>query len=183
MDLQIFDLYGRLLSTNIINIEKNTSNNVATDSLIFNIANYNYVLSYFLFNYYYSDNDDIKLLYKFYYLSLLNIIKCSKYIDKKYSGQISQYNINTSWCKYSINTLGFSNYSENYYYFVKNFNYLVVNNKNLTDLPPKNYIGYPNCAITKIFDDSTSPYYNKFENEIIDTNFAEDLNIQLNIFK
>ena len=96
---------------------------------------------------------------------------------------MNKYNINTSWFRYSINTLGFENCSENYYYFVKNFNYLVLNNKNLTELPPKNYIGYPNCAITKTFDDSKSPYYNKFENEIIDTNFSKDLKIQLDQFK
>lgn len=172
-DLQIFDLYGRMLSTNIINIGTN----------IFNISNYNYLLSYFLFNYYYSVDEDSKILYKFYYLSLLNIIKCSKYIVEKYNNVIVKYNINVSWCKYSINTLGFENKSENYYYFIKNFNYLVVNNKNLNDLPPKNYIGYPNCDITKIFDDKNSPYYNKFENDISETNFAKDLEIQINMFK
>jgi len=172
-DLHIFDLYGRLLSTNIITI----------DSELFNIANYNYILSYFLFNYYYIDNDDIKLLYKFYYLSLINIIKCAKYLDNLYNNQLIKHNINTSWCNYSINTLGFVNYSENYYYFIKNFNYLVINNKNLSDLPPKNYIGYPNCIVTKTFNDENSPYYNKFEKEITDTNFAKDLNTQLNMFK
>ena len=172
-NLQIYDLYGKLLSTNIIEI----------NSKLFHIANYNYILSYFLFYYYYSDDNDIKNLYKSYYLSLINIIKCSKYLFNKYTTDMNKYNINTSWFRYSINTLGFENCSENYYYFVKNFNYLVLNNKNLTELPPKNYIGYPNCAITKTFDDSKSPYYNKFENEIIDTNFSQDLKIQLDQFK
>jgi len=171
-NLHIYDLYGRLLSTNIITIGDN----------LFNIANYNYILSYFLFNYYYANDHNIKLLYKCYYLSLLNIIECSKYIEDKYNEQLNEFDIDISWCKHSINTLGFNNLSDNYYYFIKNFNYLVMNNKNLNDLPPKNYIGYPNCKINKVFDDSTSPYYNNFETEIKNTNFAKDLSIQLNTF-
>lgn len=163
-DIQFFDLYGRMLSSNILEIEQN----------IFNIANYNYILSYFLFNYY-NNSDEKKQLYKSYYLSLLNIIKISEYIYNIYSKEIDLLNINTSWFKYSISTLGFSNFSENYYYFIKNYNYIVLNNKNLDDLPPKNYIGFPNCIIQKEFDDRNSSYYNKFHNELKTTNFADEL--------
>lgn len=164
-DLQFIDLYGRMLSSNILEIEKN----------IFNIANYNYILSYFLFNYYYCDTDEKKQLYKSYYLSLLNIIKISEYVYNNYSKEINELNINTSWFKYSINTLGFTNISENYFYFIKNFNYIIINNKNLDDLPPKNYIGYPECIIQKEFDDKNSPYYNKFQKELSTTNFSDKL--------
>lgn len=171
-DIQFFDLFGRMLSSNILEIEKH----------IFNIANYNYILSYFLFNFYYYDDIDKKQLYKSYYLSLLNIIKISEYLYNNYTNEIDLLNINTSWFKYSINTLGFDNVSENYYYFVKNFNYIVVNNKNLDDLPPKNYIGFPDCIIQKEFDDKNSPYYNKFQEEMSTTNFSEELNILLKEF-
>lgn len=166
-DIQFFDLYGRMLSSNILEIEQN----------IFNIANYNYILSYFLFNYYYNDNNnnEKKQLYKSYYLSLLNIIKISDYLYNTYSKEINLLNINTSWFKYSINTLGFSNISENYYYFIKNFNYIVLNNKNLDDLPPKNYIGFPDCIIQKEFNERNSSYYNKFHNELKSTNYADEL--------
>jgi hypothetical protein len=163
--IQFFDLYGKMLSSNIVEIEKN----------IFNIANYNYILSYFLFNYYYHDTDEKKQLYKSYYLSLLNIIKISEYLYNIYSKEIDALNINTTWFKYSINTLGFTNISENYYYFIKNFNYIVINNKNLDDLPPKNYIGFPDCIIQKEFNDINSPYYNKFQNELKSTNYADKL--------
>ena len=105
----------------------------------------------------------------------MNIIKISEYIYNIYSKEIDLLNINTSWFKYSISTLGFSNFSENYYYFIKNYNYIVLNNKNLDDLPPKNYIGFPNCIIQKEFDDRNSSYYNKFHNELKTTNFADEL--------
>ena len=164
-DIQIFDLYGRMLSSNLLEIEKN----------IFNIANYNYILSYFLFSYYYHDIDEKKQLYKSYYLSLLNIIKISEYLYTTYSKQIDILNINTSWFKYSINTLGFTNVSENYFYFIKNFNYLVINNKNLDNLPPKNYIGFPDCIIQKEFDEKNSSYYNTYQHELNTTNFANEL--------
>lgn len=172
-EIEFFDLYGRLPSTNILKI----------DAHIFNIANYNYILSYFLFNYYYHDTDEKKQLYKSYYLSLLNIIKISEYLYDLHYKEIDLLNINTSWFKYSINTLGFNNISENYYYHIKNFNYIVVNNKNLNDLPPKNYIGYPDCIIKKEFNNETSPFYNKFKKEIKETNFSQDLDKLLNEFK
>jgi len=172
-DLHIHDLYGKLLSCNLLNINGH----------LFNIANYNYLLSYFLFSYFYSDDEDTKLIYKTYYISLLNIIKCSNYLYDKYSSYLSDISFNNSWFQYSINTLGFLNISENYFYFIKNFNYLIVNNANLNDLPPKNYIGYPNCNINKLFDNTNSPYYNTFIDEIQNTNFANELNTLLNEYK
>jgi hypothetical protein len=48
-------------------------------------------------------------------------------------------------------------------------------NKNLDDLPPKNYIGFPDCIIKKEFDSENSPFYNKFHKEIKNTNFADEL--------
>lgn len=172
-NIQFFDLFGRMLSSNLLEIE----------NTIFNIANYNYILSYFLFNFYYYEDIEKQQLYKSYYLSLLNIIKISEYLYNNYSDKIDSLNINTSWFKYSINTLGFDNISENYYYYVKNFNNLVINNKNLEDLPPKNYIGFPDCIIQKEFNDKNSPYYNKFQTELSITNFSDELIELLNKFK
>jgi hypothetical protein len=164
-DMQIFDLYGKLLASNLIII----------DTQVFNVANYNYILSYFLFSYYNEEEELKKQLYKSYYLSLLNIIKISEYLYDLYSEKIDSYEINTSWFKLSINTLGFKNYSENYYYFIKNFINVSQTNKNLDDLPPKNYIGFPDCIIKKEFDNENSPFYNKFHKEIKNTNFADEL--------
>lgn len=171
-DIQIFDLYGKILASNLIEIDTN----------IFNVANYNYILSYFLFSYYNEEEEIKKQLYKSYYLSLLNIIKISEYLYDLYSEKIDSYKINTSWFKLSINTLGFKNYSENYYYFVKNFINVSTTNKNLDDLPPKNYIGFPDCIIKKEFDSEKSPFYNKFHKEIQNTNFADELNNLLHKF-
>ena len=141
-NLQFFDLYGSLLSINLIDI----------DNVLFNISNYNYNLSYFLFNYYMSTDQENKNIYISYYISLVTIIKIMNLVNMKYKKEIEYDNIDMSIFTYSINTLGFENCSENYYYFIKNFNYLVKENKNLNDLPPKNYIGFPNCDIKKEFN-------------------------------
>ncbi len=155
----ILDLYGQLLSVNHVKLENN----------IFIVANYNYVLSYFLFNYYMEEDKDLKEYYKYYYISLLTMVEI---IQTLYNNK----EINDLDCfTYSINTVGFVNQSENYYYFIKNYNNLMIENKNLNDLPPRNYLGYPNCEIKKTFDDNTSPFYNKFQKEITHTNFAKDL--------
>jgi hypothetical protein len=93
----------------------------------------------------------------------------------EYGNEIKQNNIDIDVFLYSINTLGFENCSENYYYFIKNFNHLVKENKNLNDLPPKNYIGFPNCDIKKEFNKENSPFYNEFHKEIKNTNFHNEL--------
>ena len=78
---------------------------------------------------------------------------------------------------YSINTLGIDNFPHNYFYFVKNFNYLVVNNQNLNDLPKKKYISYPDCEITKKFNiDNSSLYELEVNKDITDTNYKKELN-------
>jgi len=155
----ILDLYGQQLSVNHIEINNN----------IFFIANYNYVLSYFLFNYYMEEEEELKEYYKYYYISLLSMVEVIQhlYLTKKIT--------NLDCFNYSINTAGFVNQNENYFYFVKNYNNLITENKNLNDLPPRNYIGYPNCEIKKSFDDTTSPFYNKFQKELKHTNFAKEL--------
>lgn len=167
LNLQIFDLYGKLLAINIIEI----------DNVIYNISNYNYNLSYFLFNYYMNTDEEVKNIYLAYYISLINIIKIINFINIEYNDEIKKNNINIKAFLYSINTLGFENYSENYYYFIKNFNNLVKENKNLSDLPPKNYIGFPDCYIKKEFIKENSSFYNEFHKEILDTNFKNELDI------
>ena len=155
----ILDLYGQLISINHIEI----------DSHIFIVANYNYILSFFLFNYYMEEDEELKEYYRYYYISLLSMVEVIQhlYINKKID--------NLDCFTYSINNAGFVNQTENYFYFVKNYNNLIAENRNLNDLPPKNYIGYPNCEIKKSFDDSISPFYNKFQKELKHTNFAKEL--------
>jgi hypothetical protein len=165
INLQFFDLYGKLLAVDLVQIDNN----------LYNISNYNYNLSYFLFNYYMSNEQEIKNLYLSYYISLITIIKLINFINMEYGNEIKQNNIDIDVFLYSINTLGFENCSENYYYFIKNFNHLVKENKNLNDLPPKNYIGFPNCDIKKEFNKENSPFYNEFHKEIKNTNFDNEL--------
>ncbi len=155
----ILDLYGKCLSVNHLKINND----------IFIVSNYNYLLAYFLFNFFMEDNDDLKAHYRCYYLSLLSMVKIINYlyIEKKIK-DLTPFT-------YSINTLGSINQSENYFYFVRNFNNLVAENKNLNDLPPKNYLGYPNCKLKKEFNSENSPFYNKFQKEVLHTNFAEEL--------
>lgn len=145
-NLQIYDLCDKLLSINHINYKEN---------IVF-VSNYNYLLSFFLFMYYYDNNE----IYKSYYCSLLYMV-----------------NKDSNIFNFSLNTLGF-NYSinENYYYYVKNYNNLIINKKNLDDLPPKNYIGYPNCEIKKYFNKDDSEYYDNDQKELKTTNFLDNLN-------
>lgn len=153
-NLQIFDLCDKLLSIDHI---------IHNDKIVF-VSNYNYLLSYFLFMYFY-ENDEKKEIYRAYYCSLLYMVEK----DNKLFN-------------FSLNTLGF-NYSvnDNYYYYIKNYNNLIVNKKNLDDIPPKNYIGYPNCEIKKYFNKEESEYYGENQKEIRNTNFLNDLQIVKNI--
>lgn len=165
LNLQFFDLYGKLPAVDLVRIDNN----------LYNISNYNYNLSYFLFNYYMNNDQETKNLYLSYYISLTTMIKIFNFINTEYKNILKENSIDINIFLYSINTLGFNNCSENYYYFIKNFNYLVKENKNLNDLPPKNYIGFPNCDIKKEFNKENSPFYNEFHKEIKNTNFQNEL--------
>lgn len=171
--LEIYDLFGSLLSVNIIEFNNNK----------YLIANYNYILVYFLTKYYLNDDINQKQIYLLYYISLKNIIQIMQYIYNNYENEFNEiepfYN---SVFNYSINTLGINNYPSNYLYFIKNFNYLVYNKKNLTDLPSKNYIKYPDCEIKKTFDLEKSSLYDiELNNNIKDTNYSLELNELLNL--
>ena len=159
-NIQLYDLFGKMLSVTHLTLYNHT---------IF-LSNYNYLLSNFLFNYYMEDDDDIKNCYHCYYISLITMVKNinSLYNENKISEQeLRLFDI-------SLNTLGFNNISENMFYYTKNFNNLVTSNKNLTELPPKNYLTYPSCEIKKIYNNEDSPYYKKFQKEIKSTNFYNE---------
>lgn len=166
-NLEIFDLYGSLLSINILNL--NDSNYV--------ISNYNYNLVYFLLQYYLEDDDNKKQLYLYYYISLKNMIQIIQFIYNNYTNEFNKIeSFYNSVFNYSINTLGIDNFPHNYLYFVKNFNYLVYNNKNLNELPGKNFISYPDCEIKKIFDmDKSSLYELEINKNINNTNYKNEL--------
>jgi len=166
-DIEIYDLYGDLLSIGIINY-----NNCPII-----ISNYMYNLSYFLFHYYYTDNNEIKSYYLYYYLSLKIIIEIINYININYNKILSRLiTYENSIYSLSINTFGTINYSNNYYYFIKNYNNLVNYNTNLNILPPKNYLEFPNCNITKIFEKNKSLYYKDNISEIDNTNYFNEIN-------
>jgi len=165
--IEIYDLYSDLLSINVIN-----NNNIPII-----ISNYIYNLSYFLFNYYYSEDSNIKLQYLYYYISLKSIVEIINYININYNKILSKFiTYENSIYSLSINTLGKINYSNNYYYFIKNYKYLVHNNANLNVLPPKNYLDFPKCDITKIFEKKNSLYYKDEILEIDNTNDFDEIN-------
>jgi len=166
LDIEFYDLYGKLLSVNMLTMGDN----------LFVISNYNYNLSYFLFNYYMNEDMELKNIYLSYYLSLNSIIKITNLLYTNYSDIMNDiYPYYNSIYNYSINTLGIDNFSENYYYHLKNYYYLIYNNTNLTDLPPKNYISFPNCDIKKIFDLDKSPFYQQFHKEVDETNYHTEI--------
>jgi hypothetical protein len=156
---KIFDLYGDLLGINLIYIDKINK--------YLPISTYTYNLMYFLTNYFLEDDEDIKNINLHYYISLYSIINIIQYMYYKYPEQYNKTESFTNSCfNYSINTSQSKNYPDNYHYFLINFKNLVNNNKNLDVLPPKNYIGYPNCKITNIFNKKKSQYYKDMQEEI-----------------
>lgn len=144
VNIEILDLYSNLLSTNI------TSLNFKNKKYNFIISNFNYILSYFLTNYYFNDTNNS--LYLSYYVSLLHLINISKElykIDNKLFNTILGQNYNNSIFNYSISTFGFDNYTNSHFYFIKNFDHLYNYNKNSTLKPNSNYIEFPNCQPSK----------------------------------
>jgi hypothetical protein len=161
----IYDLYGDLIGINMFYINE-------IDQFI-PISTYTYNLVYFLTNYYLEENITLKNIYLGYYISLKNIIDIIQYIYYNYTDEFEKTEdfINSIF-NYSINTCGIKNYPDHYYHFIENFEYLVKNNKNLNTLPPKNYISHPDCDIKNTFDFIKSPYYNKIQKKINNTNYS-----------
>jgi poly(A) polymerase-like protein len=169
-DIEILDLYGKLLSTNLTFLEFNKK------KYNFIIANYNYVLSYFLINHYFNNNNNI---YLSYYSSLLNIINISKLLyelDSNLFNNINQQKYNNSIFNYSISTFGKDNFPNSYFYFIKNFNYLYENKKNSNDKPNNNYLNPIECDIkNKLFELTKSPFFQNnglLNNDMINTNYS-----------
>lgn len=155
INFQIFDTTGRLLSCNLFKFNDN-------DIIV---SNYNYLLSYFLSQYYYYERNDYYLTY---YLSVINIIKIAQIL---FTNNINDELLNNY--NYSISTYGNYNYNESFYYFINNFNYLLKYNKNSSDKPGRIYTEYPDCDVDKEFDVLSSKYFQidgKINNDIIETN-------------
>ena len=168
INLEIYDLFGDLISSNLIYIKEVNK--------YIPISSYNYNLVYFLSLYYLEESQEKKSIYLQYYLSLRSIIKIIQYIYYNYTDEYEKSNdfINSIF-NYSINTSGIANYPDNYYHFIENFKNLVKKNQNLNNLPPKNYIGFPDCDINNIFDIKKSSYYNEKQTEVDYTNYANVL--------
>lgn len=156
-NFEIFDLSGRLVSCNIFHYDEH--------SII--VSNYNYLLSYFLMKYFYYNKN---YYYLTYYLSLLNIIKIAKILSNNKKIKSELLNNFT----YSISTYGAFNYPESFYYFIYNFDYMMINNKNSDDKPTKLYLQFPDCDTDAEFDESKSLFFNingQLNNKLIYTNY------------
>lgn len=163
----VMDMTGMNVSIHHLQINNN---------LVF-IANYNYILSYFLFRHFMGENEDEKNIYGKYYYSLLYMVEkvqsCEEYIE-----HVMKEGENSLFL-YSINNLH-SNYwmDENYNFFIQNYRNLLNEGKNLNTIPPKNYISYPTCEISKIFteeDRKNSHFYADGKKEIEETNYINKL--------
>lgn len=167
-NFQIYDLFGDLLSINLIYIK--------SLSKFIPITSYNYNLMYFLSNYYLEETDYKKNINLSYYISLKSIIEIIQllYYNYKTEFEKSEYFTNSIF-NYSINTMGEFNYPDHYAYYIKNFEFLIKNNKNLDILPTKNYLNFPDCNIKNNFDFDKSPYYNKIQKKILDTNYFNEV--------
>lgn len=163
----IMDMTGLNLSINHIKIN---------DRIIF-LSNYNYILSYFLFRYFIEDDEYEKKVYGKYYSSLLYMIdtvqNCDKYVEniiQTKQESLFLYSIHNLHNKYWLD--------ENYNFFIQNYRNLLDEGKNLNTIPPKNYISYPSCEISKVFseeDRKNSHFYLNKKIEVKDTNYLENL--------
>ncbi len=158
-ELNIYNLYGNLVNINLLYNSK-------LDNYI-PVTSYTYNLMYFLLQYYLEDDADIKNKYMLYYNSLNSIINIIQYMYNLYPVEFNNSeNFDNSIFNYSLNTTGKKNYPDSYLQFIKNFKNLIANNKNLDNLPPKNYISYPNCEIKNLFDKNKSEYYSDIQSEL-----------------
>lgn len=161
-----YDMTGNMLSINSTFIKGKQ----------FILSNFNYILSYFLFSFYYSEKELDKNIYATYYLSLLYMVKTIQGID------MNEIDINEfdNLFDYSLNNLGTKFWiDENYNFYIQNYKSYIESNTTLKSIPPKNYISYPECEIKKIFkqeDKNKSEFYLYKLKEIENTNFLKELN-------
>lgn len=164
-----YDMTGDMLSINSIYINDKQ----------FIISNYNYILSYFLFCFYYSENELDKNVYANYYLSLLYMVRTIQSSLAEINS-IEGINEVDNVFDYSLNNLGTKYWiDENYNFYIQNYKSYVYTKTTLKSIPPKNYISYPECEIKKIFKDedrSKSEFYLDENKEIEHTNFLKELN-------
>lgn len=154
--LKMFDMTGH-----------NTGINQATiQGKLLVFSNCNYILSYFLFMHFYSDDESDKQLYGAYYTSLLSMMEHSS------SLQIPDHEVNPF--DISMNVLGMEYWmDENYDFFLKNFKSLIKSKHNLDTVPPKNFLKHPECVAKKTFDKSKSEFYAEALEPTSTTNFME----------
>ena len=167
IDINSIDITGNMLSINMI------KNDFFTDGIF--ISNYNYILAFFLFSYYYEENEYEKIIYARYYLSLLKMVEIVQTIDN-----FMENNYTDNCFYYSINNLGLEFWKDdNLLFYIKNYISVKETNKSSDDIPPKNYISAPDCSIKKIFTEESrkkSPFYLDKSIEINETNFIKELN-------
>lgn len=154
--IKMFDLSGHNLSINQTKIE---------DTCVI-FTNVNYVLSYFLFMHFYSDSNYDKELYGAYYTSLLAMVEESDKLNIE-QNEANPFTI-------SMNVMGMKYWvDENYDFFIKNYRNVLEFKHNLTTVPPKNYLKYPNCEAKKEFNKKDSEYYAEACEHTEHTNFME----------
>ncbi len=162
--VNVMDLTGNMLSINSVKIKDN----------IFHISNYNYILAYFLFSYYFSEEPIEKYWYAKYYLSTLEMVNI---IQTNTDFGLESLEDNCFF--YSLNTLGVEYWiDENLLFYMQNYVSVQKTRKGLSTIPPKNYISYPDCDIKKQFSEEDKKkshfYYDKIE-EVSATNFLKEL--------
>jgi len=170
-NLEIIDLYSKLLSVNLSNLTFNGK------KYNFIISNYNYILSYFLINYYFNDKNNE--IYLHYYSSLITIITMSHELfnlDNELFEKTNGQKFNNSMFNYSISTFGLDNFTNSYFYFIKNFEHLYEFGRNSTLKPNSNHIEYPKCKESKqSFEIDNSEFFKLdglLNNDMKYTNYA-----------
>lgn len=159
--LSVMDMTGNMLSIN----------SIQTAIGKFYISNYNYMLAYFLFSYYFSEDEQEQVCYAKYYLSTLEIINIVQEKDI--------VDVVDNCFFYSLNTLGTKYWlDENLLFYIQNYISVKETRRSLSTVPPKNYISNPDCEIKKQFseeDKKKSTFYFDSIVEVKETNFLKEL--------
>jgi len=61
--------------------------------------------------------------------------------------------------KYTLSTFGEFNYSDPYFYFIKNIKHLYDTKQNSTEKPKASYLSYPDCNSNVEFDYENSEFF------------------------
>jgi hypothetical protein len=184
VDFSVFNLYGHNLTVTVVSLADLTQGDAhsnqypqADTHACVVLPSCNFLLAYFLFMYFFSggdsgspenDNQESKL-YRKYYTTLLEMRDIVRDTAQNDTGLFPKSRDAFAISMDVLENDGGYWMDENYEFFIKNFDNIQQYRKNLSSVPPKNYIKHPNCEISKTFDIDSSEYYESYRSKEVFT--------------